>query len=279
MVGFFYIRFRILNGIFNAYSIHHPNPMSRFFTFILISTLLFSCSREHTKDKVLFVTTNIDVMNGEPNGTYLIELAVPFGVFLKNGYDIDIVSPKGGLIPIYHVGDTTDLVKHTLVSQLYQEKTKNSQKPENVDSKEYKAVIIPGGYGQFWDTHKNDEILKIISEIHESGGVIGSIGHGTATLINVTSKSGEYLVKDKTMTCFPTWNEKNIMKQSNYGQLLPYDMEEELKKRGANLKIYDHQKKINYEIVDPHNRLVTAAFANSGEFVAKEVLKILNVNK
>ncbi len=253
--------------------------MYKFLILVVASTLLFSCSKKQKKDKILFVTTSVDTMNEEPNGTYLIELVVPFGVFSNNNYDIDIVSPKGGEIPIYHVGDTTETVKQIVFSKSYQQKIKNTLSPKNIDSKGYKAVIIPGGYGQFWDTHKNEDILRIISEIHESGGAIGSLGHGTATLIDVKSKSGSYLVKGKTMTCFPSWNEKNIMKQSNYSQLLPYDMEEELKKRGANLKIYDHEKKVNYEIVDTNNRLVTAAFANSGEFVATEVLEIIRKNK
>ncbi len=33
---------------------------------------------------------------------------------------------------------------------------------------------------------------------------------------------------------------------------------------------------MNYEIVDSKNRLVTASFSNSGEFVADEVLKLIN---
>ncbi|WP_159090576.1 DJ-1/PfpI family protein [Aquimarina aquimarini] len=218
-------------------------------------------------------------MKNEPNGTYLIELAVPFNQFSKKNFDIDIVSPKGGEIPIYHSGDTATIVKSIIKNELFKSKTKNSLKPTEINPKEYLAVIIPGGYGQFWDTHKDDNILKIISEIYDYGGIIGTIGHGTATLINVKLKSGEYLVKDKTMTSFPTWNEKNIMKQSNFGKLLPYDMETELKSRGANLKVYNHQKKINYEIVDSENRLITASFANSGEFVANEILKLINETK
>lgn len=116
----------------------------------------------------------------------------------------------------------------------------------------------------------------MISEIYDNGGIIGTIGHGTATLIDVKLNSGEYLVKNKTMTSFPTWNEKNIMEQSDFGKLLPYDMETELLKKGANLKVYNHERKINYEIVDSENRLITASFANSGKFVADEVLNLIN---
>ncbi len=249
--------------------------MNRIFILLLLSLSLISCNGKKEKIKVLFVTTNVNEMNGTANGTYLIELAVPFDKFSKAGYDIDIVSPKGGEIPIYHSGDTTNVIKPVIDSELFKKKTQNSLTPTELNPEEYLAVIIPGGYGQFWDTHKDKDILRIISEVYDSGGTIGSIGHGTATLIDVKLKTGEYLVHDKTMTSFPSWNEKNIMKQSDFGKLLPYDMEEELRKRGANLKVYDHQKKINYEIVDAKNRLVTASFANSGNFIADEVLKLI----
>ena len=251
----------------------------KFLTLWCLLFLVLSCNKEPKKSKILFIATNINEMKSEPNGTYLIELAIPFNQFLEQGFEIDIVSPKGGKIPIYHSGDTTNLVKTIVKNELFINKTKNSLKPSKVNPKEYAAIIIPGGYGQFWDTHENKDILKIISTVYDSGGSIGSIGHGTATLIDVKLKSGEYLVKNKTMTSFPTWNEKNIMSQSNFGKLLPYDMETELLKRGALLKVYNHEKKINYEIVDYKNRLVTASFANSGNFVADEILKLITVKQ
>ena len=250
--------------------------MKNILTILLMFFLVTSCNKETKKTKILFITTNVNEMKNESNGTYLIELAIPFKQFSEKQLAVDIVSPKGGEIPIYHSGDTTSLVKSVIKSELFQNKTKNSLKPTEINPKEYLAVIIPGGYGQFWDTHKDADILRVISEIYDNGGIIGTIGHGTATLIDVKLNSGEYLVKDKTMTSFPTWNEKNIMKQSDFGKLLPYDMETELLNRGANLKVYNHEKKINYEIVDSENRLITASFANSGKFVADEVLNLIN---
>lgn len=206
----------------------------------------------------------------------MIELAIPFNKFSRAGYEIDIVSPKGGKIPIYHSGDTSKIIKSIIEEDLFVKKTGNSLKPTEVDTDEYRAIIIHGGYGQFWDTHSDEDILLMIADIYESGGTIGTIGHGTATLIEVKSESNEYLVKGKIMTCFPAWFEKNKMEQSDFGKLLPYDMEVELQRRGANLKVYNREQKINHEIVDAKNRLVTASFANSGGFVADEVLKLIN---
>lgn len=252
--------------------------MKKLIAIFSLFLFLFSCNEEIKiqKSKILFVATNVDHMGNGVNGTYLIELAIPFNQFSEKKLEIDIVSPLGGKIPIYHSGDTSDLVKSIIKSQLFQNKTENSLKPEDINPEEYSAVIIPGGYGQFWDTHKNEDILKIIAKIYEAGGVIGSLGHGTATLIDVKLESGEYFVKNKTMTSFPSSNEKNYMDQSDFGKLLPYDMETELLKRGAILMVYNHERSINYEIVDSENRLVTASFANSGLFVAEEVLSLIH---
>lgn len=227
------------------------------------------------KNKILFVTTNVDEMNGMPNGTYLMELAIPLDYFVTKGMVVDIVSPKGGEIPLYHKGDTTTVLKEIIHQDFFIEKTKHSFSPDFIKADEYIAVIIPGGYGQFWDVHKNGKIHKIIAAIYESGGVIGALGHGTSTLVHVQLKSGEFLVKGKTLTSFPSWNEKNIMKESNYGAILPFDMEVELKKIGAHLKVYNHDLRENHEIVDIENRIVTAAFASGGEFIASEVYKLI----
>ncbi|WP_108808563.1 type 1 glutamine amidotransferase domain-containing protein [Aquimarina spinulae] len=253
--------------------------MKKYCTLFLLIFLIISCNKGVEKNKILFITTSVNKMGGKPNGTYLIELAIPFNEFSKKQYQIDIMSPNGGEIPMYHSGDTTEIVKSIIKSDVFYHKTKNSLKPKDINPEEYLAVFIPGGYGQFWDTHKSGDVQKIIAKIYESNGVIGTVGHGTATLIDVKLKSGAYLVSNKTMTSFPSWNEKNIMKQSNFGALLPYDMEVELQKRGADLKIYNHEKKVNYEVVDSENRLITASFSTSGKFVAEEVLKLLNTSE
>ena len=78
------------------------------------------------------------------------------------------------------------------------------------------------------------------------------------------------------MTSFPTWTERNVMEQSDFGRLLPFDMETLLRERGADLRVYDRQTRTNHEIVDAKNRLVTASFASSGLFVARAVHRLVN---
>ena len=225
--------------------------------------------------KVLFVCTSVDEVNGKKNGTFLSEIAVPFILLRDQKLGIDIVSPKGGAIPIYYKFDTTKVINRALKSEYYNKKIQNSLKPSEVNAKDYQVVIIPGGYGQFWDIHDNQSINKIIAEVYENNGIIGALGHGTSSLVQVNLASGVPLVKDKTLTCFPSWFEKKVMFEANYGKLLPFDMEEELEKKGANLKKVDKKTRSNSQIVDAKNRIITASSATGGEFIAGEVIKLL----
>lgn len=261
-------------------------PQLNQLAFVLcIASLLCSCQanknmsnskiEQTNSKKILFVCTSVAEVNGTKNGTFLSEIAVPFILLKDKGFTIDIVSPKGGEIPIYYKFDTTQVIKRALNSDYYQHKIKNSLKPKKVNPKDYNVVIIPGGYGQFWDVHQDAKINKIIAEIYEKGGILGSLGHGTSSLVNVNLSNGEPLVKGKTLTCFPSWFEKKIMFEADYGKLLPFDMEIALEQKGANLKKVDKATRSNSKIVDAENRIITASSATGGEFIAVKVIELL----
>ncbi len=228
--------------------------------------------------KVLIVASNVEKVNGKINGTYLMEIAIPFDYFIQHNVAVDIVSPKGGKAAIYHKGDTVQVLKNIVSNPLFINKTSNTIIPSDIKPKEYSAIIYPGGYGHFWDVYSDKKIAEIAATIYESGGVIGALGHGTADLLNIKLQSNEYLVKGKTVTCFPTWCEKEFMAEADYGKLLPVDMENELIKRGANVKVCNKENRkegINIFMADTENRIVTAAFADGGSFVAEEIYKLL----
>ncbi len=224
------------------------------------------------KKKVLIVCTSVDSVNHFVNGTYLVELAAPIYLLNKAGIAFDIVSPKGQAIPVYHKGDTSQFLKQAVRLSVYQDKTKHSLKPEALNVLDYTAVIIPGGYGQFWDLHQNKTMLQAITKIYENGGLLGTIGHGTSTLSFLTLKNGSYLVKKATLTCFPSWFEKQHMKEADYGRLLPFDMEKALQKRGAQVVVVSNPPTGKHVYYDSTYRLVTAAFANDADYVANTVI-------
>ncbi len=65
--------------------------------FLLFSTLI---SFSQVK-KILIVATNTDSVGNNKSGTYLMEIAHPFNYFTSKGYDVDILTPKGGKTSIY----------------------------------------------------------------------------------------------------------------------------------------------------------------------------------
>jgi len=259
---------------------------------ILISLLvallsLASCSTQKNNDhqptinkdkgKILFVCTNTNEVNGLNNGTFLSEIAVPFILLEEQDFEIDIVSPQGGSIPIYYKFDTTEVIQRALNSEYYHRQIQNSQIPKKVSYNDYSAVVLPGGYGQFWDVHNDKDINELIAMIYENGGLIGALGHGTSSLVNIKLSNGEHLVKGVTLTCFPSWFEKEVMFEADYGKLLPFDMEVELEKKGAKLKRVDKETRSNGQIIDSHNRIITASSATGGEFIAEELIKLLKL--
>jgi hypothetical protein len=85
------------------------------------------------------------------------------------------------------------------------------------------------------------------------------------------------------MTCFPTWAEKVWMNISGYGKYLPFNMQDVLVRRGANLIVSPsketHKEKSLTMIIDEKNRIITGAFAFNATWVAEQMTMMLSENK
>ena len=134
---------------------------------------------------------------------------------------------------------------------------------EWIKPEDYNCVVIPGCRGAMFDLPESRKLENIISEIYErQQGLICTIGHGSAALINVKKQSGsnEYLVKNRKMTCFSDREEKEMQMD----RILPFLIEDRLKERGARLEIVEPNK--SKVVVD--ERLITAQNSTSiKEFV------------
>jgi putative intracellular protease/amidase len=250
---------------------------------VLFLHLLFVCSSYFCQDglrpkKILIVGTNIDKVGRSDNGSFLWEIAYPFQYFIDQGYDVDILTPKGGQAAIYPKEYAGPGIGKIQRSELFISKTNKSLAPDLLRDTDYVAVFYPGGYGQFFDIVKDENISNITTRIYEKGGIIGTSGHGTASLVNIKLSTEHYLVEGKKMTCFPHWMEISKMFESDYGKLLPFDMQKLLAERGALLTICTQGSKTTKEcsqVSDATNRMVTGAFANDAQWVAEEMVRLL----
>jgi putative intracellular protease/amidase len=245
--------------------------------FLIVAWLLSSIAIHAQKNKILIVSTNRDTVGTNASGTYLPEIAYPFQYFMDQGYEVDIVTPKGEKAAIYQRDLPVELEK-IFNSNLFQLKINQTLSPESVKPNEYVAVFYPGGHGQYFDVVHDERIAQLTTSIYEKGGVVGTAGHGVASLIEVRLSNGQYLIKGKRLTCFPYWAELKWMNISNYGKLLAFNMEEVLARRGADLVVCTFETRSDSTLtllVDKPNRIVTGSFAGSAKWVAEQMTKLL----
>jgi putative intracellular protease/amidase len=252
------------------------NQLPRF-AFVFLITCSFITSAQ--QKKILIVSTNVDSVGVNASGTFLMEIAYPLKHFTDQGFDVDVVTPKGGPAAIYQRAKEPDDLIFIRESEVFMATTRNTLAPSQVNAADYVAIFYPGGHGQYFDVVDNQSISKITAIIYEKGGVVGTAGHGAASLVNVRLADGSYLVAGKSITCFPSWAEKKFMNISEYGKLLAFDMQEVLTQRGAKLTVSAEQTYRTNElerVVDKDNRIVTGAFAGSAGWVAEEMVKLLS---
>lgn len=243
-----------------------------------LSSVGGGASGAERRPKMLIVSTNVGKVGESVSGTFLMEIALPFKYFTDVGFDVDIVTPKGGKAEIYHAGEEDQLLNEIKGSALFVAKSSNSLAPRQVRSADYLGIYYPGGHGQFWDVVGDKRIAAIAASIHQRGGVIGAAGHGMASLTNVRRKDGRYFVENKRMTAFPWWAEQKYMTVSNHGALLPFDMEAVLRQRRATLVVPAEDTRRDKSltlIVDEHNRLVTGTWATLALSVAEEMHRMV----
>ncbi|AUP80741.1 type 1 glutamine amidotransferase domain-containing protein [Flavivirga eckloniae] len=240
--------------------------------FVLLLGLNFiSCHKANPeKENVLIIVSNTEDM-GDPEkhfaGNNLWEVAPPYHIFVSHGYNVDFVSPTGEEVPFSM--DPLGISSYTIKYESFMEKVSHSLTPDRVDYKKYKAVFIGGGYGPLFDISNNENLLAIIANIYENGGIIGSCGHGAGAFANVKLKNGEYLVKEKKVTGFP--NSTEVTKSwAKEGTLLPFLLEDKLRENGA---IFQTKADLNDKhdvIID--QRIISTMFLPSSAIVAKEMI-------
>jgi putative intracellular protease/amidase len=224
--------------------------------------------------RILTVVTNVAHYENpsEPTGLWLSELTHAYHVFDEAGYDQTIVSPNGGVAPLeprslkFPNYDKTakawkaDNAKMALLS--------NTAAPDEIDAADFDAIYFTGGHAVMFDFPDSQGLQRITREIFERGGVVSSVCHGYCGLLNTRLSDGTLLVAGRDLTGF-AWSEEVLARVS---KLVPYNAEEEVKKRGARY----HKGLIpfaSHVIVD--GRLVTGQNPGSAKATAKKVVAAL----
>ena len=228
-------------------------------------------------DKALLIVSNVKTQGNSnlPAGNSFSELVIAYDEYKKAGYHVDIVSPKGGEIPLAYINPSDSLQLRYLYDSDFMYAISNTRKPSEIVPKAYRIVQFTGGSAPIFDVPQNKDLQDIAMKVYENNGVIAAVCHGTAGIVNLKTKDGNYLVKNKKVNGVPDSHEsKGLPHYKHY----PFIIETLLKERGGNF----FHSKIETPHMEVDGRLITGQNSLSSEIVTRksiEISKKLNYSK
>jgi putative intracellular protease/amidase len=167
---------------------------------------------------------------GRKAGYELTELARAYWVFVANGYEVDIASPRGGEPPMIRDEDLIEADYAFLNDPAAQARLADNLPLAVVDPRRYRAVYFVGGKGAMFDFVGNADIARIIRDIHPRG-VIGAVCHGPAALLGITLSDGRPLLRGRRVTGFSNAEELFLIEDAR--ERFPFLLQDALSANGA----------------------------------------------
>jgi putative intracellular protease/amidase len=211
---------------------------------------------------------------GKPTGVFASEMTVPYYAFLDAGMDVDVASPKGGVIPVdpqsLRAPLRTEEDDRFLGDDDFRAKVGDSLAIGDLDMADYDIVFLAGGWGAAFDFGFSETLGEKITEANAADKLIGGVCHGPLGLINAKDTDGEPLVKGRKISAVTDKQVKELGIEST-----PHHPETELRKVGAEFESQTKRRDpfANHWVVD--GNLVTGQNQNAGPMVARELLQLL----
>ncbi len=243
---------------------------------IVFLFLLFSCSSEQkNQEKILFVTSNQHTYgNTDINASnHFAEIVLAYDIFVKNGYIVDFVSPKGGAIPIGYITTSDSIQKKYLYDNHFMNLLKYTKSPKEIKASDYKAIYYSGGGSAMFGVAENSNIQNIATEIYKNNGVVSAICHGTAGIAHLKDEQGESLYQNKKISGYPNLFEN---KEAEYYKTFPFSIDETINENKGNF-IYSDKQRDNFFVVD--GRFITGQDPSASVSVAQSVINSIKINQ
>ncbi|WP_289659840.1 nuclear transport factor 2 family protein [Flavobacterium panacagri] len=247
--------------------------MNKIIILLVIRIFLFT-TVVNSQNKILFVTSNQDFYGNTqiPAANHFEEIVVPYDIFIKAGYTIDFISPKGGAIPIGYINTSDSLQKKYLYNAWFMDKLEHTMKPASIISSNYAAIFYSGGGAAMFGVADDNTIQKIARTIYNKNGVVSAICHGTAGIVYLKDENGKSLYAGKKITGYPDEFEN---KNAEYYKAFPFSINNAVKENQGSF-VYSKKGGDSFYTVD--GRFVTGQDPTSGSKVANEVVSILKAN-
>jgi len=148
------------------------------------------------------------------------ELATPYYAFKAKGYDVDLISPAGGPVPIDPTSATGQWVNEP-VARFMADKTAQIILANSIPLADvapsadefvsgYDAMYMPGGHGACEDFLNNEVLIGCINAMYAAGKPVVTVCHGPICLVNCTKPDGTPLVEGLEVTGFTDSEERAV---------------------------------------------------------------------
>lgn len=231
-------------------------------------------------NRILIIVTNAGEFEkvGYRTGLWFSELTHFWDVAEESGYEMDIASPSGGIIPIdpesliiTEMGEAAGL--NSAVHKRYEDRTfmnrlDGTLAVRDADPARYDAIYMTGGHGVMFDFPGSTALADLTARFYEAGKIVSAVCHGPCGLLEVRLKDGKHLVNGKKVTGF-SWKEEIAAKRDHAA---PFSLEDELRTRGADYGTA-FMPFATHVVVD--GRLITGQNPKSARAVGEAVVKLL----
>lgn len=206
---------------------------------------------------------------GLPTGWYLSEVSHVYSPLSNAGIEVEFASPKGGIAPMdpksLNLEDKLNKEFVDKLGLLNQGKINlQTQSLVDVKDRDYDIIYFAGGHGAMWDLKDDKYLQKIASNVYEKGGIVSSVCHGAAALVDLKLKNGDYLIKNKKVAAFSNAEESAV----ELTKIVPFSLEDKIKERGA---IYTSTS-LWQSHVEKDERLITGQNPASAHEVGKSIV-------
>ncbi|MGD9903399.1 MAG: type 1 glutamine amidotransferase domain-containing protein [Vicinamibacterales bacterium] len=230
--------------------------------------------------RALCIATNHGVLDiGVATGVFGSELTVPYYCFRDNGMQVDVASPKGGIVPVDPLSmDATIRTPdddRLLGDQTFRAQLTDSLAIADLDFTGYDVIYFAGGWGAAFDLGQSESLGVKVSEAWAAGKVVGGICHGPLGLLKARTADGELLVKGRRLTAV---TDKQVRELGV--AITPLHPETALRQAGACFESVRHHARdffANHFVAD--GNLVTGQNQNAGPMVARLMMQRVLTNR
>lgn len=236
---------------------------------------------KYPKKRILCLVSNATELHGFEAGFFSEEMTRPFFDFVQAGYEVDVASPKGGVIKFDGHSDPenpngmypNDLITIGFVYHKEFGKWMQNSIPINeINVADYDAVCVAGGGAPLLTFREDEKLHKLIADFYETGKIVCLICHGTSLLLWTKLSDGKLLADGKTWTGFAD-SEEDILNKAFGFTINEYTIETEARKNPNTI----------FEVAGPlepfairDGRLITAQQQHSSYLASQLVIEALN---